>query len=121
MTRSTETMVEITDVWKSFGPLEVLRGVDLTVATGEVTTLLGPSGSGKSTLLKLLCSDVMPTDGLIRRHSHVKIGRYHQVCRRHYFMIFRRPEKPPKNQNKSSDTRFMLYITVAWHLISPWG
>lgn len=41
---------------------------------------MGPNGAGKSTLLKLISGDHMPTDGLIRRHSHVKIGRYHQVC-----------------------------------------
>lgn len=40
--------------------------------------LVGPNGAGKSTLLKLLADDVVPTDGMIRRHSHCKIGRYHQ-------------------------------------------
>ena len=41
-------------VHKSFGHLEVLRGVDLTVDRGEVVTLLGPSGSGKTTFLRLI-------------------------------------------------------------------
>jgi len=45
-------MVEVRGVHKSYGPLEVLRGIDLTVRTGEVTVVLGPSGSGKSTLLR---------------------------------------------------------------------
>jgi polar amino acid transport system ATP-binding protein len=47
-------MVELRGVHKSFGSLEVLRGIDLTVRTGEVTVLLGPSGSGKSTLLRAI-------------------------------------------------------------------
>ncbi|WP_093893819.1 amino acid ABC transporter ATP-binding protein [Streptomyces sp. Ncost-T10-10d] len=47
-------MVEIRSVHKRFGSLEVLRGIDLSVRTGEVTVVLGPSGSGKSTLLRTI-------------------------------------------------------------------
>jgi hydroxyproline transport system ATP-binding protein len=44
-------MIEIENVRKSFGQLEVLKGINLTVAKGEVLTVIGGSGSGKSTLL----------------------------------------------------------------------
>ncbi len=44
--------VSIVDLYKSFGPLEVLKGISVNVNTTEVVSLLGPSGSGKSTLLR---------------------------------------------------------------------
>jgi polar amino acid transport system ATP-binding protein len=50
----TPVMVDIKSVHKSFGSLEVLKGVDLLVRTGEVTVIIGPSGSGKSTLLRTI-------------------------------------------------------------------
>jgi polar amino acid transport system ATP-binding protein len=50
----TQPMVEAIGVHKSYVGVEVLKGVNLTVARGEVTCLIGPSGSGKSTLLRCM-------------------------------------------------------------------
>ena len=49
---SSTPMVQAVDVWKSFGTLDVLKGINLEVQPGEVTCLIGPSGSGKSTFLR---------------------------------------------------------------------
>jgi ABC-type polar amino acid transport system ATPase subunit len=60
-----ETMVSLRGVRKSFGSLEVLKGVDLDVAKGEVVCILGPSGSGKSTLLRCVNLLEPPEEGEI--------------------------------------------------------
>ena len=57
--------IEVRDLHKSFGDLEVLKGLDFTVATGEVVCVLGPSGSGKSTLLRCLNRLEEPAGGTI--------------------------------------------------------
>lgn len=51
---ATQPIVSIKDVYKSFGPLEVLKGVSLDVMKGEVICIIGPSGSGKSTLIRCI-------------------------------------------------------------------
>ncbi|MCB1350819.1 MAG: ATP-binding cassette domain-containing protein, partial [Maritimibacter sp.] len=48
------TLLEIRDVSKSFGPVSVLHGVDMSVDRGEVVGLVGDNGAGKSTLMKIV-------------------------------------------------------------------
>jgi len=57
--------IRVKVVRKSFGELEVLRGVDLEVNSGEVLCIVGPSGSGKSTLLRCMNLLVIPDEGQI--------------------------------------------------------
>jgi polar amino acid transport system ATP-binding protein len=57
--------IQIRDLHKSFGELEVLRGIDFEIATGEVVCVIGPSGSGKSTLLRCVNRLEEPTAGTI--------------------------------------------------------
>jgi polar amino acid transport system ATP-binding protein len=84
-------MIEVNELVKWHGPIEVLRGVTLAVGTGEVATIIGPSGSGKSTFLR--CLNGLETfqggsvtiDGL-RVDAHARLSdraRIHrQVCLR---------------------------------------
>jgi len=60
-----DVVVEITGLQKSFGPLQVLRGIDLQVRRGEVVCIIGPSGSGKSTLLRCVNLLEEPTAGKV--------------------------------------------------------
>ena len=53
-----DVIVRIKDLHKSYGDLEVLRGIDIDVHRGEVVVVLGPSGSGKTTLMNMIgCMD----------------------------------------------------------------
>ncbi|WP_366935992.1 amino acid ABC transporter ATP-binding protein [uncultured Phascolarctobacterium sp.] len=58
-------MIQITNLQKSFGDLQVLRGVNLNIAEKEVVVIIGPSGSGKSTLLRCINYLEEPTGGSI--------------------------------------------------------
>ncbi|MEW2500628.1 amino acid ABC transporter ATP-binding protein [Amycolatopsis sp. NPDC047767] len=61
--------IELVDICKSFGAVEVLKGVSATVARGETVCLIGASGSGKSTLLRCVNLLSPPTSGTIRLHG----------------------------------------------------
>ena len=56
-------MIEIHNIHKSFGTLEVLKGIDLHIAKGEVVSIVGPSGAGKTTLLQVMGTLYRPDEG----------------------------------------------------------
>ena len=59
------SMIEVKGLKKSFGDLEVLKGIDQNIDKGEVLCIVGPSGSGKSTMLRCINRLEEPTDGEI--------------------------------------------------------
>lgn len=61
-----QPIIELKDVWKSFGENDVIRGLSLTVPTGATTVIIGESGSGKSVLLKLMNGLVRADRGEVR-------------------------------------------------------
>jgi len=63
--RKSQPVIKVRGLWKSFGDLEVLRGVDLTVQNGETMVVLGASGCGKSVLLKHVIGLLKPDRGSI--------------------------------------------------------
>ena len=58
-------MIDIKGVTKSFGDLQVLKGIDLHIAKGEVVSIVGPSGAGKTTLLQIIGTLDKPDNGEI--------------------------------------------------------
>ena len=69
-------MLEIRNIQKSFGSLEVLKGIDLTVEKGDVVAIIGPSGSGKTTLLR--CMNFLENSGsgtMAFDRDHFDMGR----------------------------------------------
>ncbi|WP_418746959.1 amino acid ABC transporter ATP-binding protein [Frisingicoccus sp.] len=64
-----DIVIQVKQLKKNFGSLEVLKGVDMEIARGEVVVVIGPSGSGKSTFLRCLNLLEKPTDGDILFHG----------------------------------------------------
>lgn len=58
-------MIKLEGIKKSFGTLEVLKGIDLDIAKGEVVSIVGPSGAGKTTLLQIMGTLDKPDQGAI--------------------------------------------------------
>ncbi|GJN35060.1 hypothetical protein PR202_gb23790 [Eleusine coracana subsp. coracana] len=56
----------------------IYKSLDFGVDLDSRIALVGPNGAGKSTLLKLMTGDLHPTDGMVRRHNHLRIAQYHQ-------------------------------------------
>ena len=58
-------MIDVINLRKSFGDLEILKGINITINKGDIVAVLGPSGSGKSTFLRCLNCMEDPTAGSI--------------------------------------------------------
>jgi polar amino acid transport system ATP-binding protein len=88
--RETEPKVIVRELYKSFGKLEVLKGVSLEAHEGDVICVIGPSGSGKSTFLRCLNMLERPTSGTVIVDDHVMTDRHVNInkARRSIGMVF---------------------------------
>jgi ABC-2 type transport system ATP-binding protein len=75
---------------KRFGDVEAVRGIDFTVAAGEIFGFLGPNGAGKSTTINMLCTLLRPTSGRARVAGHDVAGERDEV-RRNIGLVFQDP------------------------------
>lgn len=62
---ATESLIEIRDLHYSVGGRSIFAGLNLSIARGRITALMGPSGTGKTTLLRLMTGQIKPTSGQI--------------------------------------------------------
>ena len=85
------TALAVTALTKSFGGLDVMKGIDLTVAAGERRLIIGPNGAGKTTLFNMIAGEIAPDRGRIslfgrnithapcRRRAHLGLARTYQI------------------------------------------
>ncbi len=65
-----DNLIEVSDLYKSFGPLVAVDGVSLRIPRGEVLGFLGPNGAGKSTTMKMITGFLAPTSGSVQICGH---------------------------------------------------
>ena len=85
-------MIDVINLKKSFGDVEVLKGIDITINKGDIVAIIGPSGSGKSTLLNIIGGIESADDGSIsiegERLADMKEKKLSQYRRKHLGYIF---------------------------------
>ena len=67
-------LIQLKNIWKSFGAYDVLTGIDWQIDQGDRIGLVGPNGCGKTTLLRLITEESLPDDGQLHRQRGLNIG-----------------------------------------------
>lgn len=85
-------MISVTNITKSFGSLQVLKGIDMHVNKGEVVSIVGPSGAGKTTLLQIIGTLEKPDSGTVvvdgTEVSKLSSGKLSDFRNRHIGFVF---------------------------------
>ncbi|HZL19442.1 MAG TPA: ATP-binding cassette domain-containing protein [Polyangia bacterium] len=82
--------IEVQDLKKSYAAVEAVRGIDFTVAAGEIFGFLGPNGAGKTTTIKILCTLLQATSG-VARLAGLDVGSSPAEVRRRIGVVFQDP------------------------------
>jgi len=83
----TQPAVSVAGLVKSYGDFDAVRGIDLTIDSGETFGFLGPNGAGKSTTISMLCTLITPTGGTARVAGHDVVHERDEV-RRNIGLVF---------------------------------
>ncbi|MBJ7262319.1 MAG: amino acid ABC transporter ATP-binding protein [Burkholderiaceae bacterium] len=106
-------MIKIENLNKSFGPVQVLKGIDAEIRKGEVVCLIGPSGSGKSTLLRCINGLERYQSGSVQIDGqHVDAGRTREIqkVRQRVAMVFQRFNLFPHRTALENVTEGPIYV-----------
>ena len=103
-------MIEFHDVHKSFGSLDVLKGINLKIEKSQVVTLIGPSGSGKSTILRCMNLLERPTSGqVLIEGQHFNLFPHMTVMENMVYAPIR-VNKMPKDQAKEKALELLKLV-----------
>jgi molybdopterin-binding protein len=83
-------LLELCNVWKSFGSIDALQNANLRIIHGKITTLLGPSGSGKTTLLRIIAGLDIPTRGAVIYENSLITGNDLTTLRQNATLVFQK-------------------------------
>jgi ABC-type nitrate/sulfonate/bicarbonate transport system ATPase subunit len=68
-----DAQIELSHIRLSFGSVEVLRDISISIRSGEFVAIVGPSGCGKSTLLNVMSSEISPSSGSVASRGHIRM------------------------------------------------
>lgn len=131
-------MIDVSNLTKSYGPIEALRGLSFHIAPGEIVGLLGPNGAGKTTTLKILTGSLQPNDGAVTingldvlehtREVQAQIGYlpetaplYHELSVQGYLKMMAELRQVPEDKRRAYISDAVYATGLSDHLTRPIG
>ena len=131
-------MIDVTDLSKSYGPIEALRGVSFHIGEGEIVGMLGPNGAGKTTTIKILTGYLHPDEGTVvvngldvlthTREVQAQIGYlpesaplYPELSVQSYLKMMAELRQIPEDEQLSRLSEAVYAAGLADHLVRPIG